>query len=67
MESYITAAAGIVSLMTSWILIQLLWRKEFSEHVQDEDALAERTKCTNCGCTTVCKKKGKLLTNHKVR
>ena len=63
-ESYIIAIIGIVTLMVAWIGVQTLWRKIFSDHVSDEDAMAERTKCTNCGCTKVCQNKAnQLLTN----
>jgi hypothetical protein len=61
--SYVIGISGIVALMVTWIGVQTLWRKIFSEHVTDEDALAERTKCDNCGCTTACENKvGKLPT-----
>lgn len=61
MESYIIAASGIVSMMVLWIVIQFLWRKVFPEYTQDEDILADRTKCSHCGCTTACKNKRRLL------
>jgi hypothetical protein len=48
---------GIVGLMVGWMLVQSLWKKIFSEHVTDDDAMAGRTKCSNCGCTTICKNK----------
>lgn len=56
-ESYITAILGIVILMTTWVFIQSLWRKTFSEHLTDDDVLAKRNNCSNCGCTTVCHNK----------
>ncbi len=55
-ETYLIGIVGIVALMLAWAGIQQVWRKAFAEHVTDEDALAERTRCTNCGCTTVCEK-----------
>jgi len=48
------AVGGIVGLMLVWILVQTLWRNTFAEHIQDSDVLAGRTKCSNCGCTSVC-------------
>ncbi len=57
LNTYIIAIVGIISMMVGWVFIQALWRTVFSDHVSDEDALAERTKCSNCGCKTVCKKK----------
>ena len=55
--SYVIGILGIVALMVGWVVVQIVWRKIFSEHVTDEDAMAERTKCTNCGCTTACENK----------
>ncbi len=54
---YIIGIIGIITLMVAWIVIQSYWRKTFAEHVTDEDAMAERTKCGNCSCTTICKNK----------
>jgi hypothetical protein len=54
MESYSIAILGILALMSIWILIQMLWKKTFAEYVSDEDAMADRTKCSNCNCTTAC-------------
>ena len=59
--SYITAVIGSVSLMVGWVAIQSIWKKTFSDHVTDEDAMAERTKCTNCGCTSACENKKRQL------
>ncbi len=56
-ESLIIGIGGIVLLMIGWIVVQAFWRKTFSDHLSDEDVLAGRTSCSNCGCTTVCEKK----------
>ncbi len=53
---YVIAIGGIVVLMLAWVWVQSLWRKTFSENISDEDVLAERRSCGNCGCTKVCKK-----------
>jgi hypothetical protein len=58
---YIIGTASIIFLMIGWVAIQTLWRKVFSEHVTDEDAMAERTTCGNCACKTVCENKSKNL------
>lgn len=55
--SYVTGILGIVTMMIAWVGIQSLWRRSFSDHLFDDDVLAERNKCTNCGCTTVCTKR----------
>ncbi|MEO9806002.1 MAG: hypothetical protein ABJF04_22275 [Reichenbachiella sp.] len=60
LKEYLISIIGIVSLMIIWMGVQSMWRKMFSAHLSDEDALAERTRCTNCGCTTVCKNKRDL-------
>lgn len=52
---YVIAIGGIVGLMLAWVWVQSAWRKTFSENISDEDVLAERRSCGNCGCTKVCK------------
>lgn len=57
LESLLIAVGGIVSMMIMWLLVQKLWGQTFSEHLIDEDVMAGRTKCSNCGCTTICERK----------
>jgi len=60
METLITYAIGIgaiVVMMLAWVWVQSRWRETFSENISDEDVLAERRICGNCGCVKVCKKK----------
>ncbi|PSL01704.1 hypothetical protein [Cecembia rubra] len=54
--SYIIGIGAIVAMMLAWVGVQSLWRNTFSENISDEDVLAERRSCGNCGCTKVCKK-----------
>lgn len=54
---YVIAIGGIVALMLAWVWVQSVWRKTFSENISDEDVLAERRSCGNCGCAKVCKRK----------
>ena len=61
-ETIIIAIGGVVGMMILWTGIQALWRKVFSDHIVEEDVLAGRTKCGNCGCVTVCRDNGKHLT-----
>lgn len=43
--------------MLGWTLVQIYWKKTFAANISDEDVLAERRSCSNCGCTTVCTRK----------
>ncbi|MBK9254225.1 MAG: hypothetical protein IPM42_01925 [Saprospiraceae bacterium] len=61
-KSLIIAMVGITALMTVWLLIQSLWRKTFHDYITDDDVLAERRSCNNCGCTTACSNKKENLT-----
>jgi hypothetical protein len=54
--TYLIGIGAIVSMMLAWIWVQSLWRDTFSENISDQDVLAERRSCGNCGCTKVCKK-----------
>ena len=54
--TYLIGIGAIVSMMLAWVWVQSLWRDTFSENISDQDVLAERRSCCNCGCTTVCKK-----------
>ena len=55
-DSLLIAIGGIITLMIGWAVVQSLWGKTFAEYMEEEDALAGRTKCGNCGCTTACGK-----------
>ncbi len=55
LTSLLIGITGMIFLATAWLLIQSWWGKTFAEHLSDEDVLAGRTKCANCGCTTICK------------
>lgn len=56
-QSSLIAIGGIVGLMLAWIAVQFLWKQVFADHIDDEDAMAQRTKCGNCNCTTACENK----------
>lgn len=49
--TYIIAIGGIVTMMIAWVAVQVLWKKVFAENITDEDVLADRRSCGNCGCT----------------
>jgi hypothetical protein len=63
MYSLIIAVGGIVAMMLLWIVVQTIWRRTFAEYLSDEDVLADRRSCGNCGCTTACEvKRGGMAT-----
>jgi len=45
----------IVGLMVGWVIIQSFWKKTFIHYMKDDDVMADRISCSNCGCTTACK------------
>ncbi|MEZ4984394.1 MAG: hypothetical protein R2795_05045 [Saprospiraceae bacterium] len=55
--SLLVAIIGIVSIALLWVVVQLWWKKSFTEYISDDDVLAERRDCGNCGCTTACKRR----------
>ena len=65
-HTFLLTAGIILFLMMAWIGIQAMWRKVFSENIQDEDVLAERRSCSNCGCTKVCKYKSEETDIEKI-
>jgi hypothetical protein len=65
-ESLLIGIGGIVGLMVLWVVVQGWWRKTFREHVVDDDVLAGRTKCGNCGCTTICQDIGTHLSDIEI-
>ncbi|MBT8220459.1 MAG: hypothetical protein KJP00_11565 [Bacteroidia bacterium] len=53
---------GIAGLAVAWLIIQILWRDSFEEYMtEDKDALAGRSSCANCGCTTICQNKAQKI------
>ena len=52
--TYVASILVLVFMILAWVLIQSLWRRVFHENVTDQDVLAGRRSCGNCGCTTVC-------------
>ena len=56
-ETLIIAIAGIVGVMMLWVGVQAIWRKMFRNYIEDEDVLADRRSCGNCGCGTICQRK----------
>ncbi len=54
LKTTLIAIFAIVSLMLVWLLVQNLWRKLFADQISDEDVLAERRSCGDCGCNGIC-------------
>ncbi|MCO6477306.1 MAG: hypothetical protein J5I94_11825 [Phaeodactylibacter sp.] len=59
--SFLIGIGGMIFLMIGWALVQSLWRKSFSDYISDDDVLADRRSCGNCGCTTICENKREQL------
>jgi hypothetical protein len=45
------AVGSVVAMMLFWALIQAIWRHTFKDYITDEDVLADRRSCSNCGCS----------------
>lgn len=59
LNSILIGLGGIVFLTVMWGLVQFWWKDTFAEYLSDEDVLADRRSCGNCGCTTACERKTK--------
>ncbi|PSR13093.1 MAG: hypothetical protein DA408_04565 [Bacteroidetes bacterium] len=53
-KSLLIACVVIVGLMVLWLAVQQGWRQLFADQLADEDVLAGRRGCGNCGCTSAC-------------
>jgi hypothetical protein len=60
-ESLIIGIGGIVLMMILWVVIQGWWRRTFADYVSDEDVLAGRSRCGDCGCSAICEDRARLL------
>ena len=47
----------MVALMALWLSVQIRWKKDFVDFIEDEDVLADRMKCGNCDCQSICTNK----------
>lgn len=57
-KSLIIGIGSIVVLVLIWTLVQTQWKNVFSEEYLEDDVLAGRRSCSNCGCTSsVCERK----------
>ncbi len=45
----------MIALLLGWTLVQAGWRRAFPDALtDDEDVLAGRRSCGNCGCSGTC-------------
>ncbi len=56
-KSFLIGAGAIIGMMLIWALVQKFWGNTFSDYIADDDVLAGRGGCGNCGCTTACENK----------
>ena len=57
LTSLLISIGAITGMAVLWVIVQSLWRETFKEYIHDDDVLAERRSCNNCGCTTACENK----------
>lgn len=56
-QSLIIGIGSIVVLVLLWTLVQTQWKNVFREEYLEDDVLAGRRSCSNCGCTSsVCER-----------
>ena len=56
-KSLIIGIGVTVTIVLVWALVQTLWKKTFREEYLEDDVLAGRRSCSNCGCTGICERK----------
>jgi predicted permease len=57
LQSILIAVALVLIMVLGWLLVQLLWKRVFKNEYREEDVLAGRRSCANCGCTGFCENK----------
>lgn len=57
MYEYLLAILLPPLLLLGWVLVQNAWRREFGGAGDDDDVLARRGGCGNCGCAGTCQRK----------
>lgn len=67
MMKYLIGMLTIAGLMLLWAGIQHLWRQSFSDSLTDQDVLAGRMDCSNCGCLSACEKKKKIVNTKTIK
>ena len=55
-KSLIIGIGLTVVLVLAWVVVQFWWKSTFREEYLEEDALAGRRSCGNCGCVTACRR-----------
>jgi len=62
-KSLIIGIVFIIAMGVFWLLVQVLWKHVFRDEYKEDDVLAGRRNCSNCGCTSVCERKEEGLKN----
>ena len=57
LQSLLTAIGLMLVMVLAWLLVQVIWKRVFREEYAEEDVLAGRRSCANCGCTGICERK----------
>jgi len=63
LQTFLIGIGGIVGLMLVWLIVQTLWGRVFEDYISDEDVLADRRSCGNCGCATACSRRREETAN----
>ena len=53
----IMGIVGMTLLMILWVIVQDVWRNAFADQIDEDDVLAIRSRCGNCGCSGICQNK----------
>jgi hypothetical protein len=57
LESYAIGVGVVVGVCVAWVGVKIAWRRVFADVVADPDALAGRSSCHGCGCTSTCERR----------
>ena len=57
MNEYLLAIVIPPLLLVGWVVVQNAWRREFGAAGDDDDVLATRGGCGDCGCTSGCRQR----------
>ncbi len=56
-QSLIIGIGLTLALVLVWTFVQYQWKNTFREEYLDDDVLADRRSCSNCGCNAICERK----------
>ena len=55
MNEFLLAIVVPPLLLIGWAIVQNAWRRQFGTAADDDDVLAARGGCGDCGCTDRCR------------